>query len=106
MGTFGGSERGCGPFLIRGLLLRLAVLVHEPCTWNIDLDLLIRPFVVGGSGRSKRQSRFTYPPGYVGSLPVVLRAVVAPNYPGAAPCLVVFVQSNLHLNTLISCLFG
>ena len=59
MGTFGGSERGCGPFLIKGLLLRLAVLVHGPCIWNIDLALLIRPFVVGGSGRSAGQSKFT-----------------------------------------------
>ena len=85
MGTFGGSERGCGPFLIRGLLLRLAVLVHGPCIWNIDLDLLIRPFVVGGSGRSAGQSKFTTSTGICRKLLVALRTVVAPNCPGAAP---------------------
>ena len=71
MGTFGGSERGCGPFLIKGLLLRLAVLVHGPCIWNIDLALLIRPFVVGGSGRSTGQSKFS------SLIPAVLAVVIA-----------------------------
>jgi hypothetical protein len=81
-----GLKEAVAPYLLRGgLLLRLAVLVQAPCIWNIELALPIHPFALGGSGISEGQGRFTCLPGSVGSLLVVLRAVVAPNYPGAAP---------------------
>ena len=53
-----GLREAVAPYLLRGLLLRLAALVQPLCIWNIDLALLIRPFVVGGSGRSAGQSKF------------------------------------------------
>ena len=81
------EREAVAPYLLERPLLRLAVLVKAPCIWDIHLSVPIRTFVVGGSSRSAEQSRFRYPPGYVGSLLVVLRVVVAPNFSGATPSL-------------------
>ena len=102
-----GLREAVAPYLLRGLLLRLAALVQPLCIWNIDLALPIHRVVVGGPCTNlKDKADSPHPPGSVGSLLVVLRTVVAPNYPGAAPCLVVLIQSTLYLKTLISRLIG
>ena len=85
------------PYLLRGLLLRLAVLIQLLCSWHIDLALPIHPFVVGGTCGSEGQMKIIYPPGYVGSLLVVLRTVVAPITLGAARLCVYFSLLSLDI---------
>ena len=52
-----GLREAVAPYLLRGLLLRLTVLVQPLCSWHIDLALPIHPLVLDGPGRSKGQSR-------------------------------------------------
>ena len=76
-----GLREAVAPYLLRGLLLRLAALVQPLCIWNIDLALPIHRVVVGGSCKPEGQSRFTASTGICRKPPGGLENSCSPKLP-------------------------
>ena len=82
-----GLREAVAPYLLRGLLLRLAALVQPLCIWNIDLALPILPFVASESCRPEGQSRFTASTGICRKSPGGLENGCSPKLPGGCTLL-------------------